>query len=352
MNDTDYNTPDAATTGPILIQGFLQYLCQGLIFSQGVKFWLRSSEDSILLRFYVGTLVFSSILQTALETYKVWLDVIIRKHWWTTPLHSTEYLLNGVICTLCEVFLIRRCWKLTQKNYYLLFALASLSASTCVANIYLAVRIAQEIGSMNVYEDPLSAGIWAFPLWVYGSLVIAIAVTSILSVCLWRTRTGVNCLDRTVKHIIGITWESAALPCACMILGASLYSSKHVRESTKVRHLDAFFVLITGKLYTLGILRTVNCRKDFRERLASTDLGRHTLSSYQWNQEPLVAAAPVNWTSGSSHGVSPRSRTSDQEISSVDLFDGDVSRFRDSSTDQVSQSRSSSTSNLDGDRYS
>ncbi|GBE79931.1 hypothetical protein SCP_0211330 [Sparassis crispa] len=50
-----------------------------------------------------------------------------------------------------------------------------------------------------------------------------------------------------------------------------------------------------GKLYTLGILRTVNCRKDFRERLASTDLGRHTLSSYQWNQEPLVAAAPVNW---------------------------------------------------------
>ncbi|GBE79930.1 hypothetical protein SCP_0211320 [Sparassis crispa] len=48
---------------------------------QGVKFWLRSSEDSILLRFYVGTLVFSSILQTALETYKVWLDVIIRKHW-------------------------------------------------------------------------------------------------------------------------------------------------------------------------------------------------------------------------------------------------------------------------------
>lgn len=76
-------------------------------------------------------------------------------------------------------------------------------------------------------------------------------------------------------------WESAALPTIAMILAASLYSSKEV---TTPRHLDLFFILLTGKLYTLGILRTINSRVIFRERLASADHGRTSLSDYKWDQ--------------------------------------------------------------------
>jgi len=170
----------------------------------------------------------------------------------------------------------------------LLSALAGLSAVTCAANIDLTIRIARCVGPENEYEDPLTASSWAFPTWVYGSLVISIAVTSILSVSLWRAKTGLNGVDRTLKHIIGITWESAALPCLSFILGAALYSRKSIRESTHVRHIDSFFVLAAAKLYTLGILRTLNARKAFRERLASTaddpSYGRHSLSGFQWDQ--------------------------------------------------------------------
>ncbi|PCH40883.1 hypothetical protein WOLCODRAFT_16742 [Wolfiporia cocos MD-104 SS10] len=273
--------PDEATTGPILVQGLLQYLCQGIIISQGVKFWTRRTEGTTRSKVYVTTLVFLSILQTALETYKTWLELIVRRHWWTSPLHWAEFLLNGIICTLCEVFLIRRCWKVTERNNWVLFSLASLSAAIISANIYLAVKIGEDIGAETGYADPLKAGSWAFPLWIYGSLVLALSLTCILSYFLRKSKTGLSYLDRTVNSIIEITWETAALPSVSAILAATFYSSKPV---THARHLDLFFSLLIAKLYTLGILRTINLRVVFRQRLTSTDLGRTSLNDFRWDQ--------------------------------------------------------------------
>lgn len=55
-------------------------------------------------------------------------------------------------------------------------------------------------------------------------------------------------------------------------------------QLTTVRHMDLFFSLLTGKLYTLGILRTLNLRTRFRANMASHDLGgRQSLSTFDWN---------------------------------------------------------------------
>lgn len=273
--------PDAATSGPILIQSLLQYLFQGVILSQGIKFWTRRADDTVSLKLYVSILVFFSILQTALETYKTWSEVIAKEHWWKSPLHWAEFLLNGVICNLCEAFLIWRCWKITGKNHWLLALLTALAFSTFAANIYLAVKIGEHIGAMTGYADPLKASYWAFPFWVYASLALALSLTFTLSIALWKTKTGLNHADKVVKHIISLTWETSTLPTICMILAVGFYCSKRV---TSPRHLDLFFSLLSGKLYTLGILRTINSRAIIRERLASSDLGRTSLSEYKWNQ--------------------------------------------------------------------
>ena len=48
--------------------------------------------------------------------------------------------------------------------------------------------------------------------------------------------------------------------------------------------MDLFFSLLTGKLYTLGILRTLNLRASFRASMASHDLGgRQSLGDFDWN---------------------------------------------------------------------
>ncbi|KZT02145.1 uncharacterized protein LAESUDRAFT_794327 [Laetiporus sulphureus 93-53] len=300
MNITSpISPPDAGTQGPILMQGLRQYLLQGVILSQGAKFCSRCANDSARLRLYVASLVFSSVLQTVLETYKVWMEVIDHLHWYIVPLYSTEFLLNGLICIMCEGFLIRRCWKSTQRSYLVLAGLRSLALATFTANIYLAVRIATTISIASGYADPLKVCHWAFPLWVFGSLTLSISFTCILSMYLWKIQTGLTYLDKMLRNIIVLTWETAALPSTCTIIAAVFYCSREVMEFrcvsftarsgiTDPRHLDLLFILLTAKRYTLGILRTLNARVHIRECLASKDLGRVTLSDYNWND----ASAP------------------------------------------------------------
>lgn len=67
----------------------------------------------------------------------------------------------------------------TEKTLWVLVSLASLSIATFVANIYLAVDIGRVIGVSTGYADPLKVSDWAFPLWVYASLVLSLALTSI-----------------------------------------------------------------------------------------------------------------------------------------------------------------------------
>ena len=48
-------------------------------------------------------------------------------------------------------------------------------------------------------------------------------------------------------------------------------------------HLVLFFVLMTGKFYTFGMLRTLNSRAKLRRRMQSHSLGRTSLTG--WNRD-------------------------------------------------------------------
>lgn len=110
------------------------------------------------------------------------------------------------------------------------------------------------------------------------------SVTSILMVYLWKSKTGLGYLDKALKHIIGITWESAAIPSILMIISVILYHCKAPVE----RRLSLPFILLTGKFYILGMLRTLNSRPKLRERMKSHDLGRTSLSDWTWNQPSTI----------------------------------------------------------------
>jgi hypothetical protein len=51
------------------------------------------------------------------------------------------------------------------------------------------------------------------------------------------------------------------------------------------RHLVLFFLIMTGKFYTLGIMRSLNSRPELRGRMTSDDIGRTSLSDWQWDDE-------------------------------------------------------------------
>ncbi|PIL37324.1 hypothetical protein GSI_01017 [Ganoderma sinense ZZ0214-1] len=250
--------PDPAIAGPVLIQAFMQYLFQGVIITQTVKFYERCRDDPMTLRLYVFLLLLLSILQTMIMSYKAWVATIEVMQW------------------------------ATSENIWILFSLAILCLVSLVAAIILTVKIGTTIvpNLQESHPDPLHASAFAYPLWVYSSLCTAIALTIILSHSLWKTKTGLTHLDHTVETIIFLTWETALLPSICMLTSAIIFSIRDAQGSgTSVAarsHLDLFFALLTGKLYALGILRTLNSRTLLRERLQSIPLGRQSLSRWEW----------------------------------------------------------------------
>ncbi|KAI0005156.1 hypothetical protein BJV74DRAFT_329486 [Russula compacta] len=274
------------TSAPILIEGILQPLCQGIIFAQAARYWECPLNDTVRMKLYVLTLVGLSLLQTMFTGYKLWYIFIYLKHWSTSPIVWADLFLNGLICTVCEVSLLRKCWKVTKRRSWVIVPLAFLLITIFIANMYLTVALGVGSKHGSVNDSPLKAqhsflAKFSFNYWIFGSLVLDVTITSILMVYLWHSRTGVDNLDKALNHIITVTWGSAAVPSVFQIIAVSLYNS----DSGESRHLVLFFLLMTGKFYTLGIMRSLNSRPDLRGRMTSDDIGRTSLSDWQWSDE-------------------------------------------------------------------
>ncbi|KAF8505910.1 hypothetical protein F5888DRAFT_1838847, partial [Russula emetica] len=262
---------------PILIEGILQSIFQGVIFAQVARYWECPLNDTIRMKSYVLTLAGLSFIQTMFTAYKLWFIFIDFRHWSTSPIVWADLFLNGLICTVCEVSLLRRCWKVTKQKTWVVAPLAFLLVTIFIANICL-----PSVSSQIVQAD--------------SSPVLDVTITSIrtswwlpvvyltfapVMVYLWHSRTGVDNLDKVLNHIIAVTWGSAAIPSVFQIIAVSLYNS----ESGESHNLVLFFWLMTGKLYTLGIMRSLNSRPDLRGLITSVDMGRTSLSDWQWGDE-------------------------------------------------------------------
>jgi len=57
-----------------------------------------------------------------------------------------------------------------------------------------------------------------------------------------------------------------------------------VHSNPLQQSLALFFIVVTGKVYALSLMHTINSRQAMRERLKSHDLGRTSLSQFQWSQ--------------------------------------------------------------------
>ncbi|KAI0321947.1 hypothetical protein OF83DRAFT_1167975 [Amylostereum chailletii] len=309
---------DASATGPILVEGLLQVLCQGVIFAQAIKYYESPLDDTRRSKSYICVLVVLSVFQTALSIYKLWIVLVLGRHWSSSPIDWADLFFNGVICSVSELYLVRRCWKATKKNPWVLLLLGFIAVTTFLANVYLAVEIGHSRLKLEATNDPLRTNrylptVISFNYWIFGSLALDITVTSILMVWLWRSKTGLSYLDKAIKHIIGISWESAAVPCVSMVVAVALYHAKPAHE----RNVVLIFILMTGKYYSLGILRAVNSREKLRQRMHSEDNGRRSLSGWQWDQDNTAATprmvndcvAPCTDATSSPSGVADSAST-------------------------------------------
>lgn len=72
--------------------------------------------------------------------------------------------------------------------------------------------------------------------------------------------------------------------CKFLFSRIALFENSIILQHMK-DHLVLFFVLLTGKLYAIGMLYTLNSRVMLRERMRSNDFGRTSLGTWQWDQD-------------------------------------------------------------------
>jgi N-acetylated-alpha-linked acidic dipeptidase len=104
--------------------------------------------------------------------------------------------------------------------------------------------------------------------------------------------------------IIAVSLYHAASVCLLSLPLPPLVAADRIYAQPSKNHLVLFFVLITGKLHALGLLRTLNARRKLRHTLATQDIGRVSLTGWQWEQETISPADQAR-SSGSDSMVSP-----------------------------------------------
>ncbi|KAJ6539550.1 hypothetical protein B0H19DRAFT_1179568 [Mycena capillaripes] len=284
---TDY---EFVIPGAILMDGFLHSFCLGFVLALGLKYWEEYAEDSVRKRAFVLAVVFLSFLQTVLEDYKVWTVAVFHKSWAASPFMWTDFFLNGAICSMCEAFYIRRCWKMTGKSPWALYPMVLLWSSVVGAQFYITITLGLEFQYFTVdhilsgkVEQLFRNTVVVFSYWVIGCTILDVTVAAILITCLLKSRTGLETSNTVVHRVILLTLETALLPSISMAVAVTV-----LHGAPNPGHNDdlvLFFVFITAKLYAIGLLRTLNARAKLRQRIDSTDLGRTSLATWSWEQD-------------------------------------------------------------------
>ncbi|TFK55578.1 hypothetical protein OE88DRAFT_635447 [Heliocybe sulcata] len=181
----------------------------------------------------------------------------------------------------------------TEKKIWVLVPLTASSLSLYVVTVILSVAVGVFKGiaqsPLQAQTSRLGSAKTAFAFWVIGSLVLDIVMVAILSFFLWRSKTGLSHVDKTLRRIITVAWESAAFPFISDLVGLCIYLASPGMNY----QLILLFILASGKFYTIGILRSLLSRSHFRARFKSTNQGRTTISDWDWDQESASVRKPV-----------------------------------------------------------
>nr|GAT58232.1 predicted protein [Mycena chlorophos] len=291
--DYEYSVP-----GAILLDGLLHSFCIGFVLAEGLKYWGEYEDDRPAKRGYVAVVVLLSLIQTVLQDYKVWTVAVFQKPWAGNPFMWTDLFLAGVICSMCELFYIRRCWKMTGCSRFVLYPLALLWFGSLIAHMYITITLSLEFKFFTVghifnqgVERLFRSTVIAFSYWLVGCAVLDISVAAILITNLFRSKTGLDKSDSVVNRVILMTLETALLPSMSMLIAVIILHA--APNPGQHDDLVLFFVFITAKLYAIGLLRTLNARRRLRQRLDSTDIGRTSLAKWTWDQEHHPNAAEL-----------------------------------------------------------
>ncbi|KAL1725462.1 hypothetical protein EV714DRAFT_255770 [Schizophyllum commune] len=260
----DINT----TYGAILLGSLFAALLSGMVTAQAVVYRKLYPKDSMKVKSLVGMIWSLDIIHSAMIWTAAWRyligylghqqGTIDRIHWSI----AITIMFTAITTFTVHIFLTRRIFLLSRKNYYIagpIFALAALRLiSACVTT-----------GTM-VYYGTFSAFkahfFWVFSLGLALSSIVDIAITVSLFVLLYKSRNGMPHLNAVIDSLILYAFENGSLTCIATVVSMICW----VAMNDNFIFLGLHFAI--GKLYANTFLATLNARFIVRD-------GRTTSSS-------------------------------------------------------------------------
>ncbi|KAG2155013.1 uncharacterized protein EDB93DRAFT_1247967 [Suillus bovinus] len=264
--------------GAILVGVFMQFFFQGIIVIEAGQYYEVCYEDSWGRNLFVAFVTLLSLAQTAFEGYIAWKANVDRRTLSMIPRAWFALFLNGFISGMNKLFLLRRCWRITKGSWWIA-VLTVCTITTYGANILIAVAFSR-LSVVNLKPSDVVLSVIAFSYWTTAVLVLDVILSVILAFFLWKSKTGVHHLDRALLRFCAVATESAVWPSLCVAVSSGLFFS----HNANANRLVLVFLLQTGKLYTLSILRTLNAKVKLRERMKSDDFARGSLGNWSWQR--------------------------------------------------------------------
>ncbi|KAH9978521.1 hypothetical protein BJV74DRAFT_136552 [Russula compacta] len=263
-----------AFLGPNALAAFISAIELGFVIACFSRFLARSEKERASIKVLVYFVTCVAIFQTG-ATFATWWKVSVLDfgNWSAAAVPAWPQKIHSVLTTLLaapvQLFLIWRCWHLLGRRWFVALPLVLLVIGTVITTIYVAVILfLLQFQSAETQTMSLHTFFTCFVLSLAFSAAIDIAVTSILLVFLFRSRSKVYTrrFRKVLSQLIAVTWESAIPPCSCAI--AALITC--VAGAPFVSYWAVMLQVILGKLYLISLFVTLEGRATL------ADVAHHT----------------------------------------------------------------------------
>lgn len=249
---SDINT----TYGAILMGSLFAALLSGMVTAQSVVYRKLYPKDGRTIKSLVAVIWFLDTVHSAMVWTAAWnylINYLARDDGEIDTIHwsiAMTIMFTAVTTFTVHVFLTRRIFLLSHKNYFVavpIFSLATLRLiSACVTTGTMAYY--------GTYSGFKAHFFWVFSLGLALSSVVDIAITGSLSVLLYRSRNGMPHLNAVIDSLILYAFENGSLTCIATVVSMICW----VAMNDNFIFLALHFAI--GKLYANTFLATLNAR--------------------------------------------------------------------------------------------
>jgi len=296
------------TLGALCVAYVLAWGLFGVMSMQSFSYFQRFAQDSVWLKSLVGGLWLLDTLQLVLIGHVLYYWVITN---YANPAvlavsvwsFNIGILVTNTIVLIVEVFLARRVYILSNKNFILTGIIVLLSF--CYFGFEMAVQVRtfqlQKLALFFEFQWIASVGLACASA---ADLIIAVSLTYYLR----KSRTGIKTTDSIVNMLILYAMNTGLLTGICVLIDMICF----LTMPDNLIHIS--FNIVVGKLYTNSLLATLNFRDVLRN--SKKNVNTFSLSTMPGTHPPTldkfrVAANPefstpsmdrttLNITSGSS----------------------------------------------------